>query len=168
MEKIPTISTHMEYLKEIFKIEGKIDTILEFGMGDYSTGLLIENASSVISIEMQNKEWFDKIYNTFSNKPNWQGKLALGPYAYKNISLPKKIDLAFVDGHGDSRPDCINDMMDLNCEIIVAHDTQQPLYKWTRIKNNTNYKQKTFKKHSVWTTLWTTNISLYENIKNKD
>ena len=164
---IPTISTHREYLEEIFKIKGKVGTILEFGMGDFSSGLLIENGNKVVSIEMQNKSWYDKITNNFSDRDNWTGILSLGPHSYRTITLPEKVDLAFVDGHGKSRFDCINDMMDRNCAIIVAHDTQQPTYHWDRVREEKKYKKVTFKKYSVWTTMWTTDGELYDKIKDK-
>ena len=112
MAEIPTISTHREYLEEIFKIKGKLNTIIEFGMGDFSSGLLIENGKNVVSIEMQNQSWYDKISNKFSKTDNWKGILSLGPHTYRTLELPKIVDLAFVDGHGSSRFDCINDMMD--------------------------------------------------------
>ncbi len=167
MTEIATISTHREYLEEIFKIKGKLNTIIEFGMGDFSSGLLVENGKNVVSIEMQNKSWYDKISNKFSKMDNWEGILSLGPHTYKTLELPKKVDLAFVDGHGSSRFDCINDMMDIGCKTIVAHDTQQPTYYWDRVKVNEEYKKLTFKKHSVWTSMWTKDTELYEKIKNK-
>ena len=59
-------------------------------------------------------------------------------------------------------------MMDIGCKTIVAHDTQQSSYHWHKVKANEEYKELTFKKHFVWTSLWTKDKELYEKIKNKE
>lgn len=146
--------THQDYIRQILEIKS-IETILEFGMGHYSTGMLISGAGKTVSIEMQSKEWYDKIVENFGHSPKWEHHLALGPMTWTQLKLPQKIDFGFVDGHGDSRPDCINFLMGISCPIILAHDTEYPGYCWNRIMDNPLYKRLDFKRHSNWTSLWT-------------
>jgi hypothetical protein len=56
-------------------------------------------------------------------------------------------------------------MMDKDCEIIVAHDTEQPTYGWNRVKLDNRYKRFDFKKHKSWTTIWTTDEELITKIQ---
>ena len=165
MEEINLYGTHIEYLQRVFEFTGKLDTVIEYGMGDYSTEVIIENAANAISIEMQSDEWYQKMVNKFGNKINWSHYYLYGPMEFLNIEYPSKIDFAFVDGHGDSRPECINYMMKNRCPIIVSHDTEEPGYGWDRVVKN-DYKRIDFKKYTNWTSLWTNNDSLYNTLSN--
>lgn len=167
MEKVDLYSTHLEYINSVFEFKGSLKNIVEFGMGNYSTELLINNGDNVISIEMQSDEWYDKMVDNFSDKKNWTSYKLIGPYTFKEINYPEFVDMSFVDGHGGSRPDCINFMMDMGCPIIFSHDTEEPGYQWYRVKDNTNYKKIEFKKYSNWTTVWTTDIKLFDFLSNK-
>lgn len=166
MEKIDLYSTHLEYFKTIFNFKGKLNSIVEFGCGNYSTKFFTENSENTISIEMQSEEWYNKINNDFKNCDNLQLVKLIGPYDFLNFKFPEFIDLSFVDGHGSSRPECINLMMHLNCPIIVAHDTEEPGYQWYKVEDN-NYKKITFNKYTNWTTIWSTDNNLLDYLKNK-
>lgn len=161
--KIDLYSTHIEYLNEIFKVKNNIETTVEYGTGNYSTGLLIDNSELCISIEMQSEDWYNKIVDKFSDKKNWIHYLKLGPMEWTNLQFPNKIDLGFVDGHGGSRPECINFLMSKNCPIIVSHDTEEPGYGWNRVNENNQYKKIIFTKYKNWTTLWTTDDEVYQH-----
>lgn len=166
MENIDLYSTHLELLNKIFEIKGNFNNIVEFGMGNYSTPTLIDNSKNCISIEMQSEEWFNLVNLKFKDLKSWSGIKSIGPFGFYNLEYPEKIDLVFVDGHGDSRPECINFMIDKGCDIIVAHDTEQPTYGWDRIKVDNKYKRFDFKKHKSWTSLWTTDEELILKIQN--
>lgn len=157
-------STHIEYLTEIFRFKGKLEKVIEFGMGNYSTKLLIENSLNITSIEMQSEEWYNKMVSEFGTFSNWTHYKLIGPYEFKKLTY-EKFDMAFVDGHGDSRPECINLMMSIRCPIIFSHDTEEPGYGWVRVDTNNEYYKLEFKKHQNWTTLWTTDISIFEKMK---
>jgi hypothetical protein len=168
MSQVDVYGTHLEYLQEIFNFKGKIETIIEFGMGNFSTKLLIENGINVTSIEMQYEDWYNKMVSKFSNNKNWTPHKLIGPYEFMNITYPEKVDFVFVDGHGGTRPECINFMMEKNCPIIIAHDTETPSYGWDRVKNDISHKKIHFKKHENWTTLWTTDEKLYNHFIDKN
>jgi predicted O-methyltransferase YrrM len=160
MNDIDLYSTHIEFIKEIFKLKGILNKVVEFGTGNYSTQTLIENSNEVISIEMQSKEWYEEMKNKFEKAQNWKIIESIGPYTYENLDLYDNTDFCFVDGHGDSRPECINMMISKKCPIIMSHDTEEEGYGWKRVISD-DYYSITFKKYKNWTTLWTLDINLY-------
>jgi hypothetical protein len=162
-------STHLQYLQDIFEIKGRQKYILEFGPGRFSTNLFIENGERVISIEMQSEQWYNDVVDLYKDKVNWCGYKCLGPWNFLDqVAMNETPDLSFVDGHGESRPECINLMMDLRSPIIVAHDTElEDPYNWSRVKTNNGYYKLTFNEHPNWTTLYTTDVDLFNNLKDK-
>ena len=155
------VGSHLTLLEEIFKLK-KINTVLEFGCGDYSTDFFVNNCEHVTSVEMQNQGWFDKISEKNKDNPKWRGILALGPREFEKLKF-EKIDLCFVDGHGDSRPEQINRIQP-HTDIIVAHDTETYTYHWERIMFfKTMYKFE-YKKTNPYTTIWATDKEFIEEL----
>lgn len=160
-------STHLEHLDKIITFIGKPKNSVEFGTGNYSTDFLIKNSEQLMSIEMQSEKWFNEIVNKFKGNNNWEYFCSIGPKKFLELKYPNNVDFSFVDGHGDSRPECINFMMSKNCPVIVAHDTEELGYGWNRVETNNGYKKIDFKKHKNWTTLWTNNIQLFDYLTNE-
>ena len=162
MENQDLYATHLYVLEKILNMIPEPNLCIEFGMGNFSTELLINRCKKLISVEMQSEEWFNEMIGKFHNFENWQYHLSLGPDAYVNLELPN-CDLAFVDGHGGSRPECINLMMKNGCPIIVAHDTEEASYGWWRVEDF-NYKKIDFKKSVNWTSVWVLDDILYTSL----
>ena len=120
-------ATHLPVLEKLFNTHN-ILRVLEFGCGDYSTGFFHQEGCDLTSIEMQHPKWHDKIADKF---PGMDLRLALGPTAWRLLPLNEWYDLIFVDGHGDSRPECI-EWAKGHTDLIVAHDTEHPYYGWER------------------------------------
>jgi hypothetical protein len=153
--------SHLAILQEIFKLK-KINSVLEFGCGDYSTDFFINNCEKVTSIEMQTQEWFNKVSDKYKNKSNWKGILCIGRFEFQKLKY-EKVDLCFVDGHGDSRPEQIN-IIQPYTNIIVAHDTETWTYHWERImffKPMHAFKHTKLQPH---TTIWSIDESLIKEI----
>lgn len=155
-------STHLPFLEKIFSLIEKPNLVIEFGMGNYSTNFFIQNSNKVESIEMQSKEWYDNMYEKFKTYDNWSPFMFIGPDEYKKHNFLKP-DLCFVDGHGNTRPECVNLMIDLGCPIIIAHDTETATYGWDRV-NQQNYKRYDFKKFDVWSSVWTINKNIINSL----
>ncbi len=98
-------STHLPFLEKIFSLIEKPNLVIEFGMGNYSTEFFIQNSNKVESIEMQSKEWYDNMHEKFKTYDNWSPFMFIGPDEYKKHNFLKP-DLCFVDGHGNTRPEC--------------------------------------------------------------
>ena len=164
IEKINGYGSHLPVFEEIFKIK-EIKSLVEFGCGDFSTDYFIKNCPDVTSIEMQSQEWFDKIHNKFKDSSSWKGILCLGPFEFQNLSF-KKIDLAFVDGHGDSRPEQINKIHPYT-NIIVAHDTETYSYRWERIMFFREFHKFEYTELRPYTTVWSTDKTFIEELRSK-
>lgn len=146
-------STHLPLLNNLF---GQItcSSIFEYGMGSFSTPLFCEKAEKVVAVEMQSIDWYEKIKNTIKTD-NLDLHCMLGPTDAVTYfkSLNKFFDLVFVDGHIESRWLCINEAFS-KTKIIVAHDTQQPVYQWHKIKVPAGWRSYTDRRQSPWTTVW--------------
>lgn len=140
-------ATHLPILEALLKT-GKIKKVLEFGCGLFSTKKFLEHGCDLLSIEMQHEEWLHKVKDELGANII----LALGPMEWQKLDLDDHYDLIFVDGHGDSRPDCMMWAKD-RTDIIVAHDTEHPYYQWDRA-DMSGFVKTEFKDYDTWTTVW--------------
>lgn len=145
------IASHLLVLE---RLVGAQVRALEYGMGDNSTPFLVAHCASVVSIEMQDAAWFDKLVSKISS-PKWHPLLLLGPEpAVAWTEQHFDFDLVLVDGHGDSRWKLVNLLIKKKVPIIVVHDTQQPTYGWHKIVAG-SYLRIDCKVHPVWTSVFT-------------
>jgi hypothetical protein len=158
-----TIESHLPVLDKIFKLV-PVEFVLEFGMGFGSTPFFLDHGCSLTSVEMQNKEWYDKITQKFQSG-KFNPILSLGPYSYRNLTFKSYYDLIFVDGHGESRWAVINDFQ-TKTNLFVVHDTQEKSYQWDKICISKKvWERKDFKDPSgVWTSVFTSNLILADRI----
>lgn len=146
----PTQDWH-HYFSEIFKI-GKIDSILEFGLG-VGTKYLLDHCERLTSVELSkgdfNKSWYDRTKEELKEYQNWKcdyidlpedikkadekAQRMLFPLddlsylkSLKKVTDPylngRKYDIIFVDAGIHTRGDLVN--LSFNkAKIIAAHDT---------------------------------------------
>jgi len=164
MDNTDPYSTHLELLQFIFDYIGKQKNVVEFGMGNFSTKLLLNNSENLVSIEMQSEDWFNKMVEKFSSNKNWKPLKLLGPNLYTSCFF-NNTDFAFIDGHGETRPECVNLMFKNKVPVIIAHDTEAGCYGWTRVSEPFEYDSFVFKKHENWSTVWSTNEDLINHLK---
>lgn len=161
--------THIPVLNEIFQFL-EINNVLEFGMGNNSTPLLIKSCKGhVTSVEMQQQEWYETVVEqNLSNDDKWTPILALGSHEILSNTdvVNKHYDLVFVDGHGDSRPECINHFFG-KTDIIVAHDVETPSYRWELVNTPPEYVMYYYGKENPATAVYSNNHQLIEYLKNK-
>jgi predicted O-methyltransferase YrrM len=98
---------------------------------------------------MQNEEWMRTVHIHY---PDADIRLALGPDEWRKLGIDGKYDLIFVDGHGDSRPECM-EWAKNHTDLIIAHDTEHPYYCWDRA-DMSGFKKTEYKEMSPWTTVW--------------
>lgn len=147
---IEPTATHLPVFDALFR-EQRIVDVLEFGCGLFSTKKFHDMGCRVTSIEMQHREWAENIQQAL---PAVDVRLALGAHAWRELAagLNPRYDLIFVDGHGDSRPDCLMWAKE-RADLIVAHDTEHPYYKWERA-DMSGFDVQVFKALRPWTTVW--------------
>jgi hypothetical protein len=146
-----TAHSHLPVLEEILD-QNNIRTVLEFGMGDGSTGLFLDRCLRVVSVEMNNLSWHEKLTRRWGHRLNWSPVLRLGMDA--TWPTTERFDMVFVDGHGDCRPEQIRAAMAIT-DLIVVHDTQEAGYKWERIKDDLPdwWTWTDDKRHPTWTSV---------------
>ena len=163
--------THYPVLAELIN-KFKIQNVLEFGAGNYSTGLFVENCSKVLSIEMQNIEWFEKVKEKFIDNID-SGLLTikcildydgLSSIEYLNTIPNNKFDMVFIDGAGESRYNCANYAKSIT-DIIVCHDTEYPGYHWENIIIDGSWIWIDIKIYDTWTSVMTKNKKVIKYIK---
>lgn len=141
-------ATHLPILAKMLD-RHEVKKVLEFGCGLFSTKLFIERGCDLISVEMQNEDWMHKVHEVF---PKADIRLALGAEAWRKLGLADRYDLIFVDGHADSRPECM--MWAKNyTDLIIAHDTEHPYYQWDRA-DMSGFRKTEYKDTPPWTTVW--------------
>lgn len=145
---IDPTATHLTVWQALFD-QYPINTVLEFGCGLYSTTEFLKRGCDLTSIEMQSEDWFSSIKR---EHPKLDLRLSLGPMEWMKEPLKDRYDLIFVDGHGDSRPECMMWARD-RANIIVAHDTEHPYYGWERA-NMDGFIKTVHSGEGPWTTVW--------------
>ena len=155
------IASHYPVLSELIN-KFNIKHVMEFGSGFFSTGLFTEKCDSVIAMEMQNNEWYDKVSDRYKDKID-SGVLDIhciiedsGVPAieyFKNEFPDRKYDMVFVDGAGGSRHNCVEYAKELT-DIIVCHDTETPEYGWGKI-DKTGWVWIDIKVFNSWTSVMT-------------
>lgn len=160
-------SNHLVLINSIFK-KTEIKSVFEYGCGFGSTPYFCKNAESVIALEMQSEEWFLRVRNDLRKKhKNLEIHCKIGGENWDFIEkINETFDFVFVDGHGDSRPDCINLCFRKNIPIIVSHDTEESGYKWERVNKPAGYESYTLKMFKNYTTVWTNKMDLLKKIIN--
>lgn len=126
-------SSHLPALRTILA-RHPVATVVEFGMGLFSTELFLTHCHRVMSVEMQSEDWYHRMIKLYQPVHTWEPVLSLGARGFADLSYPQDIDLIFVDGHGESRPEVINFAVQRGCGIIVAHDTEARGYGWERVR----------------------------------
>jgi predicted O-methyltransferase YrrM len=166
-KKMNDYCSHLPILEFVLD-EIKPINLFEFGMGLYSTKLFTNTTKYVISVEMQDESWYDKIKkeNFITDSKNdinlycMLGKENAIDF-FKNIDM--KFDLVFVDGHGESRWQCINEAFE-KCDVIVAHDTETVSYNWSMVVKPEEYTWLDIKKYNPWTSVITNNKNLIQKL----
>ena len=147
-------STHIPVFEKLFATK-KFSRILEFGLGFGSTPFLLEHCDHLTSIEMQSKEWYEKVHLELKNNPKWESHMAIGPYEFQRLGLAEEsYDLVFVDGHGDSRPEIINRFFG-KCNTIITHDFETESYRWYLIQQPQEYARYVYTNLNPYTALFT-------------
>jgi hypothetical protein len=133
------------------------ESALEFGPGKWSSPLLKNKFKNLNSIEQMSEEWHKK---TLHSGSIW----CPGALEFKELGLGK-FDLIFVDGHNESRPEQVMWAFE-HSDLVVVHDTEEPIYKWERIKVPNIFVCVEVVQERPWTTVYTKNHNVVTKLKN--
>jgi len=163
-KEVNPYATHVPILEHILN-NFDVENTLEFGMGDFSTKLLLEKCEKVFSIEMQDRSWYEHVKNEFKNEKFF-------PYSFVHPfsgidfaeTLTNRFDLIFVDGHGKSRWQQINFAFK-KTNLIVAHDTEAKIYKWYNVALPEHWQWMDITDYSPWTAVITNRKDVISSIR---
>jgi hypothetical protein len=150
-------------------------SILELGVGYYSTKLFLENCNYLVSIESDSDEWFNMTEELYKEYKNWQHLKISGLDNVKSF-LDKGMyyDLIFVDGD-EWRAEETNHSFKY-ADTIIGHDTQH--YFRDKYQKPDDFYQIDFTNFQVsyghsagysdvpWTTLFTKRKDVYDHFFN--
>lgn len=131
-------ATHLPHLIRAVLMTG--GPVLELGMGDYSTPVLLELCCKarpcvrrLLSFE-NDPAWFEKFKTTdvfwvpLLVKPDWSDFRVIGQFS-----------VIFIDLHpAELRPTVLEAVRDRG-DIIVAHDSESLAFDWTRFKHHREF-----------------------------
>lgn len=129
--------------------------VLEWGMGFYSTPLLIEKTrDQVCSIETTSEEWYKKIHDKYSLNPTFSMRSEFSENGALEIlpNIGENWDLVFNDGDTFSRH-IIAQMAQYWNTVIVSHDTQEKQYFYNAILLREGWVWMDIMDYSVWTSV---------------
>ena len=114
------------------------DRILEFGIGEFSTPLLLSQGSELITVETD-VEWLARMTqrNEKHTVVHWPNDCVAD---FLLDFRMQGFDLAFVDGPVDSRVTCVERLF-WRARVIVIHDSMTRCYRWGRLIVPTQYKR---------------------------
>lgn len=117
---VTRFGTFMKPLREIYDVFHP-QKVIEFGPGYISTEFFLNSGAKVNSVEMCSPDWHSKLAAHYAEYKNLN--LVMGnKLSYKDLTDEfLRADLGFVDGHPDTRAECVTALFD-KCAIIVAHD----------------------------------------------
>jgi len=153
-------ATHIPILKRLFA-ERDIATVLEFGMGEFSTLWLAEHAESVMSIEDNAIGWLPKtieLVKAAGLDSKWSGVCTADGHVWLARQAPRRWDMVFVDGRRNNRPDIINAAFAVT-DLIVAHDTECVAYEWERVEMPDGWECTSHHELTPWTSVWRKSVA---------
>ena len=123
-------ASHMPILKEIIK-QNNVKSVIETGMGDFSTKLFAELGLDFTSIEMSDLGWYQKM----GREVGKSGRLLMlegKDKACEYIRDSQNVDLVLVDGHHYSRFRQVQEGLRV-AKMVIAHDSEALVYRWDRV-----------------------------------
>jgi hypothetical protein len=139
-------SSHLRVFETLLK-SFHIDYVLEFGMGQYSTPFFAKRCTSVVSVEQESKEWYDKTVAQVQ-APNWEPVFECNPGVVFDYfdKHGRKFDLVFSDGVPQTRCQIANLAMRRNVPFVVLHDAEKIwYYRWNLLDIPDNYYRFNFR-----------------------
>jgi hypothetical protein len=155
--------THLEVLRDVLAVlhPTSRDIFLEFGGGNFSTGLLLSTGARVITVEQGqnvpakiNTDWLRRLRETYQEWATWDLMDLPGITAWRNAFYPPDAMLCFVDGNGDCRKEIVEFMLARQVRVIVAHDSETATFRYNQVATPAGYSVHDFRATEVWTRVW--------------
>lgn len=149
---VTRFGTFIKPLRAIYEVF-QPKKVIEFGPGFISTEFFLKGGAQVNSVEMCSSDWHQKLVEHYAKYKNLN--LMMGnAVSYRYLSDEfLRADLGFVDGHPDTRAECVTALFD-RCPIIVAHDLDLDGNHYERVVPPEHYSFYACKELSPHTGVW--------------
>jgi hypothetical protein len=144
--ELDNFSSHLPIFEKLFATF-EIKKVLEFGPGKFSTPFFVKYAEVVVSVEQENKEFYEIIKNRI-NSANKHVIFQPDPQTvFEQFDANnQKFDLVFSDGAAETRCLAANLAMERNVPIVVLHDAEKVWhYQWNLLSIPANYARFNFR-----------------------
>ena len=138
--------SHFCVFEKIFE-NFEVNTVLEFGLGEYSTRFFASHCQAVTSVEQNSKEWYEKIKREVES-PKSQFVFEPDPaVVFEQFDANnQKPDLVFSDGSDLTRHTVANLAMKRDIRFVVLHDVEKIWYYcWNLLNIPSNYRRFDFR-----------------------
>lgn len=121
-------ASHLHVFEKLFAAF-EIHTVLEFGLGEFSTTFFVDRAQAVVSVEQESREWYEKLRARIKS-PNWHPVFQPDPrIVFEHFDTNgQNFDLVFSDGAAKTRSLAANLAMERNVPVVVLHDAEKVWY----------------------------------------
>ena len=146
-------ATHFPVLEAVLEVV-KPSSVVEFGSGTYSTEIFAKQCARLVTVEQQEKVWFDTVCKRYAGietvEPLWLPGMAAVEWFASNDEI---FDVVFVDGETISRRPLVLEGMKKS-GIVIAHDTEHGVYNLSNLPVLAGWGEYVYRAHSPWTTVW--------------
>ncbi len=139
-------SSHLAVFEKIFAAF-EVKSVLEFGLGNFSTPFFATHSRLVVSVEQESREWYEKIKAKI-NSENWHPVFQPDPREiFRHFDAAgQRFDLVFSDGLATTRCLVANMAMERNVPLVLLHDAEKIwYYQWNLLNIPANYSRFDFR-----------------------
>ena len=139
-------SSHLAVLEKVFSAF-EVKTVLEFGLGNFSTPFFVTHSQVVVSVEQESRQWFEKTKAEI-NSQNWYPVFQPDPKEiFRHFDAAnQRFDLVFSDGLSTTRCLVANMAMERNVPLVLLHDAEKIwYYQWNLLDIPANYSRFDFR-----------------------
>lgn len=138
--------SHLAVLEKIFAAF-EVKSVLEFGLGEFSTSFFVTHSRVVVSVEQESREWLEKIRAKI-NSENWHSVFQPDPReVFRHFDVAgQRFDLVFSDGLATTRCLVANMAMERNVPLVLLHDAEKIwYYQWNLLNIPADYSRFDFR-----------------------
>jgi hypothetical protein len=156
-------ASHLPILEAILRRRGRFKTVLEFGMGFFSTPFFVQNSDYVTSVETESKDWYRTITGQ-NQSTNLNAILRIGPETDLFPDLfGRSWDLVFCDGAANTRA-AVAEKAQGSTSVVVCHDSSARGDRYDMVSLADGWVWVDVMDHVPWTAVETNDLELADFI----
>jgi len=131
-----TWGSHLYVFRELFEWTGDLESIVEFGSGEFSTPFLAEHCRELISVETS-RRYYNRARELY---PGVTVRFVPAQFMHEFNVIAPWTDLVFVDSDRRFRKILVEWALEQRVPYVVLHDADKPrLYGYDRVRVPSGY-----------------------------